>query len=154
MAGGKNHNQARCEMDSLAIDFTIPSETERIINEIVVFQGGAWSRNRQAAEPHQSFHALWDTGSTTCCISNAAAIGMGLKQTGEGNLVGSQGETTNPIYMLDILLSDGTLLGNVPAAGITTSSSFDFIIGMNIIKLGYFTLAPENTGTHFTFTLP
>jgi hypothetical protein len=141
-------------MDSLAITYKIESGDQRVITPIVVQQAIKFCKYFNLGEIQFSARALWDTGSTGCCINRRLADSLGLKNIGTQVIFGSRGLHETPTCMLDIILSDGVLVENITVAGVESSSSFDFIIGMNIIRHGDFALTNDNGKTVMSFRLP
>jgi hypothetical protein len=130
-------------MENFTVNFNIPADAERIITPLVIFP--------VKGKPFPVC-ALWDTGSTNCCINANLAREKSLVAVGTADLFGHKGRSENPVYPLDLLLADGIMIPHVFAAGITTSESFDFIIGMNIIRLGDFSLIHKENKMMFIFS--
>jgi predicted aspartyl protease len=138
-------------MESLAISFPLESNAERIVTPLVVRQAGVLNISHGTTVQPFAARALWDTGSTGCCISNELAEKVGLKSVGSTKLTSSQGDSENLVYPVDILLADGIAVESIPAAGVKTGELFDFIIGMNIIRLGDFVLLRNENKLEFHF---
>jgi predicted aspartyl protease len=141
-------------MDSLAITFRMEERAQRVITPVLAQQSGDYCRSEDLSISQFKADALWDTGSTGCCIDKALAERLGLSHYVNIGLRGSQGEHTVSAYILDITLPDGIVIKNVVAAGISTSGSFDIIIGMNIISRGDFALSNVDDKTIMSFRLP
>jgi protein-tyrosine-phosphatase len=97
---------------------------------------------------------MWDTGSIGTCISSRLAEILGLKSVDSWQLKSIHDSKPANVYILDILLPDGISIQNVLATEITTEGEFDCIIGMNIIRLGDFSITNNNGKTVMSFRLP
>jgi len=80
--------------------------------------------------------ALIDTGSTGSCISRNFATKAQLKSFKIIKLLGAHGFAFVPVYLVDVLLPNGILFSNIEAAEFYGGNNFDFIIGMNILRMG------------------
>jgi hypothetical protein len=123
-----------------------------IITDAQIGESSAWPPdNRMRAEPF-SVHALWDTGSEICAISKTLVDQLNLVKFTDlaASGFGAVGQST-PVYVLDLTLPDGYVLHNVLALEYSGSNAHDFIIGMNVITLGKFSLTPVEDGIKFCF---
>ncbi len=97
--------------------------------------------------------ALWDTGATSCFISQALAERLKLKKIGETDVRYANGKVEKKdIYSVYLTFQPS---GREVQVYVTQSDdkSQDIIIGMNIIRNGTFLLEPTDDGVRFTFTL-
>jgi hypothetical protein len=142
-------------MDSLAITVALESRPERIITSVSARQAESFCKRYGLPETNFAAKALWDTGSTGCCIDAELAVKLGLKQYGTIGLNDSQGgHGLVSAYLIDIIFPDGASARTVTAAGVHTGGKFDIIIGMNIIALGDFALTRDKDKTVLSFRLP
>ena len=96
--------------------------------------------------------ALWDTGSTSSCISERLARKMGLRPIDKGIGITAVGQIEIPYYLLDVHITDDIIFRNVKAAGFPMENhKEDFLIGMDIISRGEFNIKNINNKTVFTF---
>jgi hypothetical protein len=59
-----------------------------------------------------------------------------------------------PVYSLDVLLPNGILFTNMDVAEFQSNHNFDFIIGMNILRMGDMALTNAKGEMVFTFRIP
>ena len=99
-------------------------------------------------------NALIDTGATGSCISRRFAQTAKLKPFMMGQVQGAHGIATVPIYTVDVSLPNGILFNNMEVSEFYGSDDFDFIIGMNILRMGDMALTNANEQTVFSFRIP
>jgi hypothetical protein len=138
-------------MDALAINFPLAPDVERIITPLAVRQASLYCQEQGLEEIRFPVKAMWDTGSTGCCISRSLARRLGLTSPYNVGLYGTQGSTETPAYLVDILMADGFEVDTIEAAEIDMKPAYDFIVGMNIIRLGNFALVREKGSLIFHF---
>jgi len=98
--------------------------------------------------------ALVDTGATGSCISNRFAAGAQLKPLKMNTVIGAHGIAIVPVYRIDVLLPNGILFTNMEVAEFIGNNNFDFIIGMNILRMGDMALSNAKGKTIFSFRIP
>ena len=98
--------------------------------------------------------ALWDTGATGSLIGAAAAQKAGLIAVGSRNLTHAGGSGIHPVYMVNVTLPNGVAIVGVQAVEFNPPVAFEFIIGMNIITEGDFTLTNLGGKTCLSFRIP
>lgn len=99
--------------------------------------------------------ALWDTGSTTTIISPEIVKILGLKPINKEPVVHLLGEGEVNVYKIALIISNDVSLQNVIAIEMPcTTNTFHMIIGMNVIKLGDFSLKRRGDQIKLNFTLP
>jgi hypothetical protein len=98
--------------------------------------------------------AMWDTGSMVTCVSKRLVRYLGLTSFESTTLTSLHGDSVTNVCFMDIVLPDGIVIENVSAMEIETQRDFDIIIGMNIIRLGDFSLCNDQGNTVMTFSLP
>jgi hypothetical protein len=70
---------------------------------------------------------------------------------------GIHGFAAVPVYQVDVVLPVGILLTNMEVAEFNIQKKdveFDFIIGMNILRMGDMALTNANNKTVFSFRIP
>jgi len=98
--------------------------------------------------------ALVDTGATGSCISRRFASGAQLKSFKMGKVHSAQGVSVVPVYRVDVLLPNGILITNMDVTEFNGGNDFDFIIGMNILRMGDMALTNAKGKTVFSFRIP
>jgi predicted aspartyl protease len=98
--------------------------------------------------------ALVDTGATGSCISRRFAESAQLKVFKINKLLGAHGFAFVPVYRVDVLLPNGILFTNMDVAEFYGGNNFDFIIGMNILRMGDMALTNAGGETVFSFRIP
>ncbi|MCL2805067.1 MAG: retroviral-like aspartic protease family protein [Treponema sp.] len=98
--------------------------------------------------------ALVDTGATGSCISRRFAADTQLKPFKMGTVIGAHGIAIVPVYRLDVLLPNGILFTNMEVAEFFGNNDFDFIIGMNILRMGDMALTNAKGKSVFSFRIP
>jgi predicted aspartyl protease len=100
--------------------------------------------------------ALIDTGASGSCISKRFADNFQLKAFSMGKVHTAKGEDVRPRYYVDIYLPNGLMKRNMDVIEFSDNpgSSFDFIIGMNIIKDGDMSITNANSQMVFSFRMP
>ena len=98
---------------------------------------------------------LWDTGANCCCISYDLVKKLNLKPIGAMPIATPSGTAIYNKYMINIELSNGTLLNDVTVCESEIGAQkLDLIIGMNIINKGDFAISNFNSETKFSFRIP
>jgi predicted aspartyl protease len=98
--------------------------------------------------------ALIDTGATGSCISRRFATNAELKAYKFNKVLGAHGIAIVPVYRVDVLLPNGILFTNMGVAEFYGGNDFDFIIGMNILRMGDMALTNAKGKTVFSFRIP
>lgn len=106
-----------------------------------------------ALPPVVQFDAIWDTGATNSCITQAVIDACGLLPVGMAQVIGVGGATTEEVFLVNIYLPN-----HVAFTGLrVTRGRFvgaDILIGMDIINQGDFAVTNTNGITKFTFRVP
>lgn len=98
--------------------------------------------------------ALVDTGATGSCISQRFAAGAQLKAFKRSKIRGFHGISLVPVYSVDVLLPNGIIFTNMDVAEFQSNNDFDFIIGMNILRMGDMALTNAHGEMVFSFRIP
>ena len=103
-----------------------------------------------------SFQAIWDTGATSSCITQAVVDAISLKPTGMTTVHGVQGVAVVETYLVNIALPNGVEFANVQVTkGILPGGADgDLLIGMDIIAAGDFAVTNKGGQTVFSFQTP
>ena len=142
-------------MGANAITFHLPDkEKQSIIFGIqigVSVPAGGYSKHKRIS---MNTMALVDTGATGSCISRRLAENAQLKAYKRSKIRGFNGISIVPVYYLDVLLPNGILFTNMDVAEFQSNNNFDFIIGMNILRMGDMALTNAKGEMVFTFRVP
>ena len=106
------------------------------------------------AERFRIEHALWDTGTSSSCISERMARKLGLRPVDTGIGISSIGQQDISYYIVDVCLSDEIVFKNMKIAGFPLENhNVDFIIGMDIIAKGNLIIRNNNGKTEVEFSI-
>jgi hypothetical protein len=141
-------------MDSLAITIKADGILNRIITPVTVQQAENYCISNGFEIKPVEARAMWDTGSTGCCISQRLAQYLALTRIDSWNLTSVHDSKASNVYLLDIVLPDKISIANVPAVEIEAIGQYDIIIGMNIITLGDLAITNDSGKTVMSFRLP
>ena len=84
------------------------------------------------------FDAVWDTGATSCVITQSVIDACGLVPSGQALVSGVHGEAeTRDTYLVNLVLPNSVGVRNVRATK-GDMESIDLLISMNIINTGDF----------------
>lgn len=107
-----------------------------------------------AAQPHiAQFDAIWDTGATNSCVTQAVVDACGLLPVGIAQVIGVGGQTTEEAFLVNIYLPNHVAFSSLRV----TRGRFvgaDILIGMDIINQGDFAVTNHGGVTKFTFRMP
>ena len=98
--------------------------------------------------------AIWDTGATGCAISEKLAKELNLISTGFTNVNTADGTRQSQVYGLSLLLPLGVATPIVQVTDAKLSNEIDFLIGMNVIVNGDFSITNVQGKTTFSFRIP
>lgn len=99
--------------------------------------------------------ALWDTGATVTCISDAVAHDLSLPATGMMCINTPSGSKDVCTYLVDIVLPNDVTVKDVEVCGSDIGEqNLGVLIGMNIITQGDFAVSNFEGHTSFTFRIP
>ena len=99
--------------------------------------------------------ALWDTGATGTCISTDVVKSLSLVATGMKNIKTPSGQSQVNTYLVDIILPNNVTIKDVEVCDSDIGNQgIGVLIGMDIIKMGDFTVSNYNNNTVFSFRIP
>lgn len=108
-----------------------------------------------ASAPIHEFKGLWDTGATNTVLSGRAAGKMGLNPYRVARTATASHIIECPVYMISILLPLNVFIFNVPVTAMDfPEPDIDFLLGMDIIRLGDFAVTHSGERTKCTFQIP
>ena len=141
-------------MDTLAITYKADRLLSRVITRLSIQHAEEFCVPRGLPLKPVEVRAMWDTGSTGCCVIEKLAKALNLISIASLDLTSANGSKPANVYLLDIFFPDNTRAKNVVAAEIIPSGEFEIIIGMNIIARGDFALSNDQGKTVLAFRLP
>lgn len=104
--------------------------------------------------PRYRVKALWDTGASTSCISERMARMMKLQPIAIEESISATDQMNACCYFVDAYLSDGMPFRNLEVTGLPlTGLDTDFLIGMDIISKGKFTVESVGGKTVIRFEM-
>ena len=99
--------------------------------------------------------ALWDTGATGTCISDAVVNTLNLKPISYTKMHTPSGESIKPMYLVDLILRNDVRVKDLKVLGSDIGDQgLDVLIGMDIICRGDFAVSNHNGKTVFSFRMP
>ena len=99
--------------------------------------------------------ALWDTGATATCISDAIVHALDLKPISYSKIHTPSGEDIRPYYLVDLVLRNDVRVTDLRVLGSDIGNQgIDVLIGMDIISQGDFAVSNYDGATVFTFRIP
>jgi hypothetical protein len=99
--------------------------------------------------------ALWDTGSTTTIISPEISYALNLSNLGNESMETLVGFGQVSTYVVDLFLDDKIVLQKLKVVEMPCRNQyFDMIIGLDIIKLGNFSITRNKDNFSMNFDLP
>ena len=98
--------------------------------------------------------ALWDTGATRSVITPSVAKSLGLISTGSDVVNHFGGSSLKPTYLVNVYLPNGVAIAGVVVTECEETAQFGFILGMEIITKGDFSITNINNQTCVSFRYP
>ena len=99
-------------------------------------------------------NALVDTGATKSGITNYFIEKYNLKSHGENDVVTWTGRQTLKLYTVDVTLPNMIEVKKLEVSEIYSEKECDFIIGMDILRLGDFAFFNVDGKLSFYFRIP
>lgn len=100
---------------------------------------------------------IWDTGATGSVITRSVAQSLHLKPISYTKVRGVHGENTVPVYNVKIILNNENISINArvtECVELSDKHDIGMLVGMNIIKMGDFSVSTYNGKTVMTFRVP
>ena len=110
--------------------------------------------NPNSMNPKAKFEAIWDTGATNTVISEKLAHELNLTPIGIAKVGTAGGVIEVNKYILGLKLPNNLQIQNVMVTAGKLGNNTDFLIGMDIITLGDFSVTNVNGKTTFSFRFP
>ena len=98
--------------------------------------------------------AVVDTGATISGVTNRMLTRMGIPSCGEYSFTHAVGKSKSPLYVFDVVFPKEKIIENVEASVISDDHEFDFLMGMNILKLGDMAFTSVSGKYAFSFRIP
>lgn len=108
----------------------------------------------QQVKKRLTVKAVWDTGATHSMITQETAQKLELPVVDTGRVRGVNSSAIADIALLSIGLPNGVLLPDIRVIISTLGGQEDMLIGMDIIRLGDFSIYNANNETLFSFAIP
>ena len=106
------------------------------------------------AQPQISqFDAIWDTGATNSCVSQAVISACGLAPVGMAQVHNAQTTTIEEAFSVNIYLPNGVGFSGVRVTRAKIPGA-DVLIGMDIINMGDFAVTNVGGVTKCSFRVP
>ena len=122
-------------------------------NEILISSSSSTLPPGQNPNPIKA-KAVWDTGATNTCISSRIATSLNLIPISKAKISGVTGDVIVNVYLVDIYLPNKVIIPNVTVSEPPSLSSCDILIGMDIIRIGDFSITNAEGKTWFSFRMP
>jgi len=100
------------------------------------------------------FKAIWDTGATSCVITQAVVDKCKLAPTGMTRVYGVHGPEVTETYLVNIYLPNNVLFPNAHVIKAKEIRGADMLIGIDVINTGDFAVTNFNGRTKFSFRFP
>lgn len=99
--------------------------------------------------------AIWDTGASMSTITKATAQKLGLKPTGKVGVSNTSGKQIKDTYLINVYLPNKVALSYVSVVECESLvGNFEFLVGMDIIANGDFSVTNVNGKTVMSYRMP
>lgn len=99
--------------------------------------------------------ALWDTGATNCVIEGKLAKELGLVPIAKADVNHAGGVSEVNVYLISIILPNNVYFEGIRVTECKENiGGFRFIVGMDVITKGDFSVTNTDGKTTFSFRLP
>lgn len=114
----------------------------------------AFDPARPPADAPKEFVAVWDTGATNSVITETVIAQCQLKPTGIADVHTAQGSHRTPTYLVGIMLPNLVGFPSIRVSKGILPSTYDVLIGMDIIGSGDLAVTNKDGKTVFSFRMP
>lgn len=104
--------------------------------------------------PQVPTSALWDTGATRSAITPSVVASLGLTPTGSQVVNHFGGTSTKPTYLVNVYLPNAVTFAGIVVTECEETAHFGFILGMEIIARGDFSITSVSNQTWVSFRVP
>lgn len=123
--------------------------------EIITIARASKPEKEVRLDVFNNYKALWDTGATNSVITPKVVAELGLKPIGVSKNRHAGGISDVNIYLVDICLPNNIVIPGVRVSECADQAGrFDFIIGMDIISLGDFSITGQGERRMVSFCMP
>lgn len=123
--------------------------------EIITIAKAAQPQREINIDDFHTYKALWDTGATNSVITPQVVKELNLVPIGVSQNRHAGGISNVNIYLIDICLPNNIIIPRVRVSECADQAGrFDFIIGMDIISLGDFSITGQGTRRMVSFCMP
>lgn len=129
---------------------------EAIITQCSIVEAVDLNEANEVPRIFNTNNAMWDTGATNCLISQNVIDALGLKPIGKAKLeqaIDTDEFEETDVYLVHIALPTHQIVKNVQCV-FTSSPSYDFVLGMDIITSGDFAITNREGKTLFSYQRP
>lgn len=129
---------------------------DAIITQCNIVEAVNLNESNEVPNIFSTENAMWDTGATNCLISQKVIDALGLKPIGKAKLeqtLDTEETEETDVYLVHIALPTRQIVKNVQCL-YTSSRSYDFVLGMDIITSGDFAITNKENKTLFSFQRP
>lgn len=113
------------------------------------------SRDGGSAPELLEFDAIWDTGASMSTITKSNAQKLGLKPSGKTNVKNTSQEELRDTYLVNVYLPNKVVLPYVTVVECESLvGNFGFLVGMDIIGSGDFSVTSLNDKTVMSYRIP
>lgn len=136
------------------VAFTLKSTSllYRIITDVRIDLNKRYST--EPIDVNKTWRALWDTGASSSIIDRKAAKFLCLEPQGFHTLTTANGTNKFCNYIIDLDLTNNVKITDFVVGGGNLGDDIDFLIGMDIISQGDFSISNVNGCTTFSFRIP
>ena len=100
-------------------------------------------------------NAIWDTGASSSSITKAFAAKLGFKPTGVAKVRNTSGEELRDTFLINVYLPNKVAMAYVRVVECKELvGDFEFLVGMDIIGAGDFSVTHGNGKTTMSYRLP
>jgi hypothetical protein len=103
-------------METLAITLRADRLLNRVVSRVIIRQAEKLCALPKLSNVLREVRAMWDTGSTGCCIGKALARELGLTSVANMHLTSVHESKPADVYLLDIIMPDSVMSFRLPAA--------------------------------------
>lgn len=141
-------------MENLVLAFTLKSTelmhtliTDTLITSEVSDKSKIYSDEK-------IWKGLWDTGASKSSIDNRIAHELSLIPIGMEKISTANGLVDVNTYLINLTLPNKVTIENLSVTSSDLGDDVDLLIGMDVIKLGDFSITNTNKSTTFSFRIP
>lgn len=108
----------------------------------------------KAGQNMRQYSALWDTGATASVISQRVVDELGLIEVSKRKVFHNGGVDLFPEYLVSVLIGNNVTFAPLTVSRGNFTGNFDFLIGMDIIGKGDFSVTNFEGNTVFSVRFP